>query len=149
VQANVLGPRVYFELARIRYDEFRESDNGRPKTVDVDHIIEPLEAGRMQSPPLLESYELAAKVMEEARRTDIRPHLHYLDSVRQVFPRELNLLYKAASLNASSGYASEASALAEAGVQLSTIPQDRARFSKLKADAMQPPITPGPDIGGR
>jgi hypothetical protein len=87
--------------------------------------------------------------MEESRRADIRPHLHYLDSVRQDFPRELDLLYKAARLNASSGYASEASALAETGVQLSTTPQDRARFSKLKADAMQPQITPGPDMGGK
>jgi len=149
VQANVLGPRVYYELARIRYDEFGESANGPPKTADVDHIIEPLEAGRMQSPPLLESYELAAKVMEEASHADIRPHLNYLDSVRQDFPRELDLLYKVASLNVSIGYASEASALAEAGVQLSTSPQDRARFSKLKAQAAHAPVAPGLGIGGR
>ena len=149
VQANVVGPRAYYELARIRYDELLARGNGRPSAAEVEHIIEPLETGRSQSPPLLESYDLAAKVMEEASGADIRLHLNYLDSVRQDFPRELDLLYKVASLNVSSGYASEASALAEAGVQLSTTPQDRARFAKLKVQATQTPELTGPSISGK
>jgi hypothetical protein len=75
--------------------------------------------------------------------------LEYLDSVRRYFPRDLDLLYKVASLNAANGYEAKATALAEAGEQLSTPPQDRARFSKLKAQTTQPPVTSGPDPVGR
>jgi hypothetical protein len=149
VQANVVGPRAYYELARIRYGELMAGGNGPPSAADVERIIEPLETGRSQSPSLLESYELAEKVMEEASGADVRLHLNYLDSVRRDFPRELDLLYKVASLNVSNGYASEASALAEAGVQLSTTPQDRARFAKLKVQATQTPEPNGPSEGGK
>jgi len=87
--------------------------------------------------------------MGEAQGADIRPHLNYLDSVQQYFPRNLDLVYRAASLSASNGYEAEASALAETGVQLSTNPQDRARFSKLKVQATHTPVVTGPSIGGK
>ena len=147
VQANVVGPRAYYELARIRYDELLASDNGRPSATIVEHIIEPLEAGRSQSPPLLESYELAAKVMEAVQGADIPPHLNYLDSAQQYFPRDLDLVYRVASLNTTNGFTANALALAEAGEQLSATPQDRTRFSKLKVQATQTPVATGPTIG--
>jgi hypothetical protein len=147
VKAGVVGPRVYFELAQIRYHERRNFDNSPLSTEDANYIIEPLEAGRSQSPPLLESYELAAKVMEAAQGADVRPHLNYLDSVQQYFPRNLDLVYRAASLSASNGYEAEASALAETGVQLSANPQDRAQFSKLKVQATQTPVETPPSKG--
>jgi hypothetical protein len=147
VKAGVVGPRVYFELAQIRYHERRNFDNTPLSTADANYIIEPLEAGRSQSPPLLESYELAAKVMEEASGADIRPHLKYLDSALQYFPRDLDLVYRMASLNASNGFTADASALAEAGVQLSTTPPDRTRFSKLKVQGTQTPVVTGLSTG--
>lgn len=136
VQANVAGPRVYYELARIRFNTLGPDESSRLSSAEVNHILEPLVAGAPQSPQMLESYELAAKVLKVADGVTSR-QLEYLNSVRQFFPRELDVLYDAARLNAANGDESEASLLAGVGEQLSMTPQDRDRFSTVGAHPTQ------------
>ena len=48
---------------------------------------------------------------------------------------DLDLLYQAAALNLANGYRSEASAMAKRGLERSSTPPDRDRFSRLLAEA--------------
>ncbi len=134
VEGNVVGPRAYYELARIRFADAAALENSRLDAEEIESVIGPLRAGSAQSPPLLESYELAAKAMARADGLT-RLQLKYLDSALQYFPRNLDLIYEAASLDEANGRAAEAATLAGEGEQLSATPQERDKFSALLSGA--------------
>jgi hypothetical protein len=140
--ANVMGPRVSYELARIRYAESRPNDDSHLSESEVNHIIEPLEAGRLQSPPLREYYELATKVLAISDGALSAGQLALMNAGLRYFPRDLDLLYKVASLDEAHGHAAEAVALAGAGVELSSAAGDRMRFSALKTAATRKTAAP-------
>jgi hypothetical protein len=147
--ANVAGPRVYFDLARIRYDQLRPGDGERFSDAEVDRIISPLEAGRFQAPPLREYYDLAAKVLANSDGPLTAGRLAFMSGGLRLFPRDLELLYLTASVEATHGHPAEAAALAATGVDLSLRLEDRIRFSMLRDRASQGMAVPSPGPGGK
>ncbi len=148
-RAGVVGPRAYFELAQIRYEQTRNSDNSAFSTAEADNIIKPLEAGHSQSPPLRESYDLAVKVLSNTDGTVTREQLALLDSGLQYFPRDMDLRFRIASLEAKLPTGAEASAVAHEGALLSLTPEDRDRFSKLQVEALGKSETRSTVDGGK
>ncbi len=146
-KANVVGPRVYFELARIRYNELRPGDGSHFNADDVERIMGPLEAGRTQSPPLRETYDLAEKVLSNCEAPLTGEQLALINAGLRFFPHDMELLYNAASLEATHGRSSEATDLAAMGVELSPRIEDRIRFSMLRDQASKGATTPLPASG--
>jgi hypothetical protein len=130
VEGNVVGPRAYYELARIRYGEVASVVNSRLSAADIERVIKPLRDASQQSPHLHEGYELAAKAMAQADGIT-RLQLKYLNSAQQYFPRDLALMYEVASLDAANGDPEDALKLAGMCEQWAATPQDRARFTSL------------------
>jgi hypothetical protein len=140
--AKVVGPRVYFELARIRFAEMRPGDDSRLGAADVDQVIAPLVAGLQQSPPLRETFDLALRALAISDGALTAGQMELLAAGLRFFPRDMDLLFKVASLDAEHGHPAEAEALAEAGIRLSPFAENRIRFSTLRAQAAKSIPTP-------
>jgi len=137
-KAGVPGPRVYYELAELRYKKVRGSGDSPLSAADAAFVIEPLEAGGRQSPALRENCELMQKVWSHSEARPSRRQLALFDAGIEKFPKDLDLLYQAAVLSAASGYRTEAAAEAKRGLELSSSALDRDRFTRLLAEADKP-----------
>ena len=134
VKAGVPGPRVYYELAELRYKKVRGPGDIPLSAADAAHVIEPLEAGQRQSPALREDYELMEKVWSHSEARLSRQQWALFDAGLEKFPKDLDLLYQVAVVSAANGYRNEAAAEAERGLQRSSAAEDQDRFSKLLAE---------------
>lgn len=134
-QAGVVRPRVYFELARLRYIQALANPNGANGLLgaaQVNAILEPLRTAHEQLPPLAQSYALAAEVWSRSEVRLSRQHFALLDEGLKLFPRQLTLLYQVAVLKFRQGANAEAAALIDRGLELSPTPASRAGFEKLQ-----------------
>jgi hypothetical protein len=131
-QADVVGPRVYTELARIRFGEVSHIDGSPLSAADTQYVIEPLEAGSKQWPPQHGNYALALKVFGNTELILGDRERELLESGLSLFPTDLGLLYDIASLSIFQNDRSKNAALADRGLRLSTTDEDRIRFAKLK-----------------
>lgn len=143
-RAHVVGPRVYFELARIRYHNVRNSDGSPLSAAEIDEVIEPLAVGSRQLPVLRESFDLAAKVLSNSPNTLAPEQLDFLEVGLKNFPRDTDLLYLVAKGQAARGAPAEAARSATRGLKLAASPDDRARFLSILADQKLSPATKSP-----
>jgi hypothetical protein len=136
VQAQVVRPRVYYELTRIRYAEALASaaaSGGRLTVNQTAEILSPLSTAHLQSPPLYDLYELVSEVWRHSAAAQTRRNLALLDEGIRLFPRRLKLVYQAAWLNASNGFVAEANALIDRGVASTADAAVRAKFEELRS----------------
>ncbi len=135
VEAQVVRPRVYFELARIRYTTALTQpagSTGQLSSEQINGILHPLREAHRQSPPLPQTYALIANVWNH---TGIRlgpAHFALLDEALGRFPTQPNLLYQVAALKLLHGANAEAAILIQRGLALSSHPTARAGFEKLQ-----------------
>jgi hypothetical protein len=133
VEAGVVRPRAYYELARIRFAKVRKPDGSPISAVEAGHAVAPLVAGFGQSPVLKESYALAARIWLNSEGSVASENLQLLARGPDLFPEDMDLLYKVALLNDRHGEKSEARRLAERGLQRSSDPEIRAEFESLRS----------------
>ena len=136
VQAQVVRPRAYYELTRIRYAEAMASaaaSGGRLTVKQTTEILSPLSTAHRQSPPLYDLYELAGEVWMHSAAAQTRRNLALLDEGIRLYPRRLKLVYEAALLNGSNGFAAEANALIDRGVASTSDAAVRAKFEELRS----------------
>jgi hypothetical protein len=136
VQAQVIRPRVYYELTRIRYAEAMASaaaSGGRLTVEQTTEILSPLSTAHLQSPPLYDLYELAGDVWMHSAAAQTRRNLALLDEGIRLYPRRLKLVYEAAWLNVSNGFAAEANALIDRGIASTSDLAVRAKFADLRS----------------
>jgi len=101
VRAGVARPRAYVELARIRYGEALGQPGGPDGRLDarqVDSVLDLLQAGRAQLPPLVAVYARAAEVWEHAAAAPSRADLLMLEEGRRYFPGDARLALAVARL---------------------------------------------------
>lgn len=137
VQGGVVRPRVYYELARLRYLEARkksELPGGKLTTAQAAAILQPLASARRQQPPLLEAYTLAAEVWARTDLALTRRELEVLDEGVQFFPWDARFIYQTAWLNVQHGFKSEAEALVSRGLKVNASDTLRLRLEKLRAE---------------
>jgi hypothetical protein len=136
VQGGVVRPRVYFELARLRYIEALAKPggtDGRLAPAQVNTVLEALRGAHGQQPPLAQTYVLAAEAWARGGIRLSAEHWALLEEGMKLFPGHAGLIYHLAALKLIHGAPDEASVLIERGLQLSTSPAGRSDFEKLRA----------------
>jgi hypothetical protein len=134
-KAKVVRPRVYLELARLRYAEATASLNeGSPRlsTAQANQVLAPLATAWTQAPPLVEAFVLAADVWVRSASVLEQPQWGFLEEGRRLFPGHGILTYYTAVLKLQHGDDACAAALITQGLQLSLTTQTRARFEQLR-----------------
>jgi hypothetical protein len=99
VQAGVIRPRAYYELARLRYDHvFGRStrNDGKYSAEQVASVVEPLLAGMKQSPPLDAAYELLAHISTQSVMPPSAEVLVVLERGARLFPQKRDRLLELA-----------------------------------------------------
>lgn len=100
VQAGVIRPRAYFELARLRYDALvgRSTRNdGKYSAEQVASVVEPLLAGMKQSPPLDAAYELLAHISTQSVAPPSDEVLAALEKGARLLPQKRDQLLELAT----------------------------------------------------
>lgn len=137
VRAEVVRPRAYYELGRIRYASVRNFDKSALSADQAESVVEPLQAGFTQFPMLRETFELAAEVWLNSDCKLGRQQLDQLDTGLKFFPEDADLMNKTAALNARHGYKDEAVVLVERGLRISSTPEQTAAFLALRTELEQ------------
>jgi hypothetical protein len=104
VDAGVVRPRAYFELARLRYEQIEgrsTRDDGRFSAAQVESVVQPLLAGLKQAPPLAGSYVLLAYVTARSIEPPAPAVLDALAEGARLFPRHSQLADLRAQLGTS------------------------------------------------
>ena len=135
-EAGEMRPRAAFELARLRFAEFRATPGapeGKLNSDQAARVLTPLFAARAQPTPQPEIYELIGEVWWQCAVKPTRGHLAILDEGIRLFPYRTALILRTATLYAVHGYPTEALALANLGLQVTTDANLRERLTKLQA----------------
>jgi hypothetical protein len=93
--ASVVRPRVYVELARLRFAEAAKMPAGPGGTLSAQQgegIASVLRAGRLQEPQLLESYLILAELWTRCKAPIPSADLEGLHAGARLFPSNLKLL---------------------------------------------------------
>lgn len=150
-QAKVVCPRVYLELARLRYDALKaDAWAGEGLTpAQVADVLAPLAVARSQPPPMAEVYELAAEVWSHSAQPPTRADLTVITEGAQLFRQRPLLLARAADLNLHHGEPEVARRIIAYGVRV--LPENspaRLALEQLR-DELPPtpePATPPPGV---
>jgi tetratricopeptide (TPR) repeat protein len=133
VESEVVRPRAYYELARLRYATVKNFDGSTISAIEAERAVAPLFLGFGQSPSLKDSYSLAAKICLNSEIVLTPEKLQLLNRGPELFPEDMDLLYNFALLNYRQGRKEEATRLAERGLRLSNHPETRAKFEQLRS----------------
>lgn len=149
LQAALVGhasrPRASLELAHLRLADGLarpQGTNGRLSAAQTSQVLEPLLAARSQPPPLAEIFECLAETWAHSATPPTAADLAAIEEGVRLFPRNAELVYRAAELRGQGGYAREAHGLVRLGLRLATDALTRDRFEKLQAAL--PPEPPAP-----
>jgi tetratricopeptide (TPR) repeat protein len=143
---RALRPRAGLELARLRLTDALaqpQADHGKLSAAQVSHAMEPLLAAPNQPPPPPESFELMANIWAHSATPPSATDLAAVEQGVRLYPRQTELVYRAAELRAHNGYPREAHGLVRLGLRLALDAPTRARFEKLLAAL--PPEPPAPE----
>jgi hypothetical protein len=135
VEGNVVRPRAYFELARLRYGAVASAagPNGKLKVTQVAEVLEPLFAGQRQEPPLLENYALMAEVVNRSDSPPTAAQLKALHEGALKFPGTSELVVQAIYFHLLSDQPAAAAALISVGLLHARDPAMRAKFERANA----------------
>jgi len=132
VESGVIHPRIYYELARIRFARARAVDPELMiSTAEVDQIAELLLTGLKQQPALPQSFELLFELWLR-RSTKLQPaEIALLDKGSQLFPERFRIVYAAMLLHAAQDNFDAALALGNRSLPHLTDPDQYARVEQL------------------
>lgn len=145
VAAKIVRPRVYYELARIRYATIRAKNAGEKLSpAEAGDVLQPLTTALRQAPALPEIYELIAEVWLRSAGGLSAAQLAVLDTGVRLFPHTSRLVVATAILHDLHGNRERARALVNQGLSSATAPADRDRLQRLQAALRSTEPTPGP-----
>ncbi len=135
VKAKVLHPHIYFELARIYYEDaltHPADRDGKFSNSQVAAIVELFDSMRRQDPPLAEAFELMALAWAHAADRPPSEDLMTLDAGARQFnsPR---LTFAVALLEAQSGSTSAARSLIDLGLNSNPDPETKEKLLQAQA----------------
>jgi hypothetical protein len=140
-QLQVVRPRVYLELAGLRYAQVTAAAGaGLLSAEQTRAVTQPLLVARQQPPPLPEVYELMAEVWMHSAATPAKSDLGAINQGVLLFQRRPLLLLHAAELNGKYGDPAEALTMANYGLKLSQTPEARQAFEEVKAALPPVPV---------
>jgi hypothetical protein len=133
--AKMIRPRVYVDLARLRYRQALEHPagaGGQLSALQANSILALLATAHAQLPPLADVYVLTADVWNHSRASLEPQNLIMLENAIGQFPEDVRLLYLVALLEISHGSPDKASDYLDRGLQVSRTEAVRTRFQQLK-----------------
>jgi hypothetical protein len=146
VQAKIVRPRAYLELARLRYEAAQTAKDDEGKftltPAQVADVIAPLVTASTQPPPLAEVYELAAEVWSHSAKPPARDDLRLINQGVMVFSRRPALLARAADLNLRYGNPEDARKIITFALEV--LPNSPARIAIEQLHDELPPEPPKP-----
>jgi hypothetical protein len=131
--ANVVRPRVYFEIARLRWQALtRDAPETRFfSSAELEPILAPLRRATRQAPLLPEVMMLLQDVWLRSRETTLPPDLPFLIDATRQFRRYPAVGFNMALLLARHGQTGEALDVLNVAVQFVTDDELRARYRGL------------------
>jgi hypothetical protein len=136
VNAGVVRPRAYVELARLRLSGALPAIQrgiGDLSGADYADIMGLLTTARMQMPSLLPCYQMLAQVLEHAPSRPGREDLVVLDTAVHLFPENVGLACRVASMYKELGYHDEAAAIIEHALLFADSDEARVLLSNVLA----------------
>jgi len=150
VKGNVVRPRAYVELARLRLAE--AAGTGKLADTQLASVLELLFAARDQQPPMPEVYELIGDAWDHGVSAPTAANLNVLKEGVMLFPRRTGLVLEAAELYAKNGFTKDASPLVAFGLRTATDPTMRERLLQLQStlppEPKVPPVPAAPAKSG-
>ncbi len=142
---QVVRPRAYLELARLRYAVAKSAAGaeGRLTRAQVADVLAPLATARGQPPPLAEVFELTADVWEHSAPPPTRDDLKIVNQGVMIFPRRPLLLARAADLNLRHGDPEDARKIIAQALRV--LPASPARIAIEQMRDELPPEPPQPE----
>ncbi|AWI09733.1 hypothetical protein [Ereboglobus luteus] len=133
---NVVRPRAYVELARLRLNEALAAPagaNGRLSAAQTASVLDPLFTARNQPPPMEDVYSLIGYTWMCSDATPKESHLEVLLEGALIFPRSARIMHHAATLYALHGSNKTlAKSLVDMGVRISPDQETRESFESLR-----------------
>jgi hypothetical protein len=132
VKAGVNRPSAHVELARLRLAA--AGAGGAKLTVaQMGLVLTPLFEARKLPPPLPDTYELIATAWAQSAVAPKPDNLAVLDEGIRAFPRNSDLLYRAAQLYRQADALPVATSIAKLGLRYSSDDAAKVRFEELLA----------------
>jgi hypothetical protein len=135
-RGQVVRPRAYLELARLRLEEQRAhpaDPAGKLSAAQTADVLAPLLIARRQSPALPQVFGLVAQTWAISAVAPQREDLAVLDEGAKLFPQHAELVQLAAMFYFDRGFSADATRLCELGLRNAPNDAARERFVKLKA----------------
>lgn len=133
VRGKVPRPRVYLELARLRFIDAQQAGAGLPLgAAQTDAIFTLLQQADALHPPVLRVYQLAADVARASDLATSAQAIPLLESGLRAFPRDPSLLHSTAALLIRHRRMAEATTLVERGLQVADSDEVRGRLEALQ-----------------
>jgi hypothetical protein len=136
-RAKIVRPRVYLELARLRFRELR-TDKGNAESRltrdEVRSVVAPLLIACESPPPLLESYALMATVWSWSSASPAPADLAVLAEGARLFPSASALVMQVVHLHVVNGSFGPAASLADSGWRQARDPLARDRLARIRAE---------------
>ncbi len=133
--SKVSDPRLYLELARLRLAHFQPKPAGPEfhlSAAQSSDVLALLFTARSQPPSMPDVYETMADTWRLGEGKVTRENLAVLEEGVRAFPRQVNLVYKTALLEADAGETENVAGLVDLGDKI-TVPGslERVRFDQL------------------
>lgn len=134
---KVARPRVYFELARIKYASLRrEHPDDQLSATEITEVIDLLAVAAAQYPRLPEVYELMMEIWLRSRLELTATEFKLIDEGARLFPHRFRLIYAAALLNANHARWDIAQALLNQALRTFNGSAQQAKLQQLQVAIM-------------
>ena len=132
VRGRVVRPRVYFELAQLRYKALPAASDTKLTDEQAAGVLGPLLATRRDDPPLPGIYALLAEVWKRSATPPTPENLKILNEGARLFPGMSAYVLCAIYLNVANGQVTPAAALADLGLRHARDPAMRERLERVR-----------------
>lgn len=145
VNAEVVRPRAYFALAKLRYDEAVAKPLGTKGKFNAQQavsILEPLQ-GALGFPPSSDAYGLLVQTLEACESKPSDRDIEKISEGVALFPRYSALAFHSALICAQAGHTVKAAELIEKGIIFSSDKNEKERLERLRSALGASAILPG------
>jgi len=134
MDARVVRPRVYFEIARLRFAELTRDQPARElSAAQLTPVVVPLRLASVQAPPLPEAFALLADAWLRCKEAPPDGDFALLAKGANLFSWRPALNYRIALLQVRHGHRTEAAASVANGLAIANDEPTRTRFAQLQS----------------
>ncbi|MEO7415286.1 MAG: hypothetical protein ABIZ81_18230, partial [Opitutaceae bacterium] len=135
VQAKVVRPRAYYELARLRYEAIVTEIGPEKRLTErqTTEVMAPLLAARRQQPPLPQIYALMANTLARSEAPPTAEQLATLHDSARSFPWITELMLRTIVFHVAGGQPAAAANLVDLALPHTTDPETRAKLERARA----------------